>query len=145
LTLDEIFEMWDDDCKVDPTDLGNAALDISKLHNRYLRLLSMENRELRKLESRYRQLYNLKMEYYQGNLNGTEDLVKLGWEPWKKVTLKADCQRVVEADRDVIRLTEAIGEQREKTQVLTSILKEVMSRSWNVRAAIDVMKFNAGA
>lgn len=145
MDIEDIFTEWDDDSRIDPIDLGNEALKISKLHNKYHRFLAVENRELRKMEARYKQLFNLKSEWYMGTLNGTEELTKLGWEPQRKVTLKPDLARVVEADRDIIKLSELIGEQKEKTFLLTSILKEVMQRSFNVRAAIDVMKFNAGS
>lgn len=145
MTTDEILELYSGDARIDPIDLGNEALKITKLFEKYIRIHAIENRELRKLESRYKQLYNLKCEWYMGTLNGTEELTKLGWEPQRKATLKPDLQRVVEADRDVIKLTEMIGEQKDKVQLLKDIVKEVKDRSFNIARAVEVMKFNAGA
>ena len=51
MTVDEIFEEWEIDSKVDSMDLGGALLEIPKLHHKYLTYLSNENRELRKLEA----------------------------------------------------------------------------------------------
>jgi hypothetical protein len=145
MTLEEILEEWDTDSRIDPLDLGNEVLRLTNLHGKYLRLLAIEGRELRELEGRLKQLVHLKTEWYKGNLNGTEELKKLGWEPHLKNVLNPDMQRHIDADREVIRLTRSVGEQREKKEVLSSILKEVFSRSFNIRAAIDWRKFEAGA
>lgn len=145
MTLEEIFEQWDLDSKIDHTDLGGEVLRLTSLHNKYTRLLAMENRELRKLESLYKQLYNLKSDWYLGTLNGTDELTKLGWEPQRRIVLKADVPRVVEADKDIVKMSEKLGEQREKREVLMSIIKEIFSRSFNIRAAIEWRKFEAGA
>jgi hypothetical protein len=145
LTLDEILEEWDVDTKIDPLDLGGEALKISRLHHKYTRQSAIENRELRRLEARRNQLVSLKTDYYLGNLNGTDQLEQLGWEPMRRVLLKADVGRAVEVDKDVVKLTEILGEQREKSEILKSIVKEIMTRSFNIRASIEMMKYNAGA
>jgi Recombination, repair and ssDNA binding protein UvsY. len=145
MTIDEILEVYSEDAHIDPIDLGNEALKITKLFEKYIRLHAFENRELRKLESRYKQLYNLKCDWYMGTLNGTEELTKLGWEPQRKVILKPDLPRTVEGDRDVIKLTEIIGEQKDKVNLLKDIVKEVKDRSFNIARAVEVMKFNAGS
>ena len=145
MLLEEIFTHWEKDSTIDPIDLGGEALNISKLHNKYLRLLSIERKEARRLESKYKQLVSLKSDWYLGILNGTEELTKLGWEPQRHVVLKADLPRYVDSDKDIIKLVEILGEQKEKVEVLNLIMKEIMTRNWNIRAAIDMLKFNAGA
>lgn len=145
MTVDEIFEEWNVDSKIEQFDLGGSALNIPKLHAKYLRLLAVENASLRKLESRYKKLIQLKTEYFGGYLNGTDELKKLEWPPYTRTILKPDMQRIVEADSQVIQLTEAIGEAKEKTSILSSIIKEVSAMSFNVRAAIEWTKFTAGA
>lgn len=145
MTIDEILEIYSSDAHIDPVDLGNEALKITKLFEKYIRFHAFESRELRKLESRYKQLYNLKCEWYMGTLNGTDELKKLGWEPNRKTILKTDLQRTVEGDKDIIKLTEIIAEQRDKVNLLKDIVKEVKDRSFNIARAVEVMKFNAGA
>ena len=42
MTLDEIFEEWSKDSQLDKAEIGNAALEIAKLHNKYYQFLSRE-------------------------------------------------------------------------------------------------------
>lgn len=144
MELDDIFNYWNTDSKIDSLDLANEALKIPKLHNKYLRFHSEENLKLKKLESQYKKLVSLKYEYYSGVLNGTEELKKLGWEPFLKVILKSDISRYVDGDQDIQKLVMLIDNQKEKVDVLTSILKEVMTRNFIIKNAIEYMKFTNG-
>jgi hypothetical protein len=38
MTLEEIFELWEKDSSINPSELGNAALDLAKLHHKYYSL-----------------------------------------------------------------------------------------------------------
>ena len=145
MTLDDIFSAWEEDSRIDPLDLGGAALNIPLLHSKYLRYLSGENRDLRKLESSYKKLVQLKIEYFGGFLNGTDELTKLGWGPFTRKVLKSDIQQWVDSDPMVVKLTENIGEQKEKVSILTSILREVSAMSFNIKSGIEWRKFTEGA
>ena len=35
MTLDEIFDLWSEDSVINVSELGNAAIDIAKLHHKY--------------------------------------------------------------------------------------------------------------
>lgn len=144
MNTEEILEEYEKIAKIDQLDLGNEALNITKHFSKFLRYLAIEGRELRRMETRYKQLVNLKSEWFLGTLNGTEELKKLGWEPMQRVVLKPDLNRHLEADRDVIKLTEMLGEQRDKVSIIKDIMKEVKDRSFNIRAAVDMRKFEAG-
>lgn len=144
MTLDEIYEEYGVDSKINQTDLDNEGRKIPLLHNKYLRMLSNENRELRKLESQYKKLYHLKVEYFGGYLNGTEQLKELGWPAFTRTIMKNDMDRFVESDPQIVKLTELIGESKEKVNVLTSILKEIMARNYVLTNIQGWIKFNAG-
>jgi Recombination, repair and ssDNA binding protein UvsY len=144
MTLDEILNDYNIDSKINQLDLDNEGVRIPLLHHKYLRLLSIENRELRKYESQYKKLVQLKTEYFGGFLNGTDELKKLGWDPFTRTVVKADIPRFVEADQSIINLTEIIGEQKEKVSVLSSILKEIMARNYVITNILNWIKFNAG-
>jgi hypothetical protein len=144
MTLDEIFEEWGPDCKIEPLDLSGSLQSIPMLINKYRRYLAIESKEQRKLEARLKQLVQLKTEYIGGFLNGTEELKELGWPPYTRTVLKGDVARFVEADRDVMKLTEQLAEQKEKTSVLFDVLKELGWRSNVVRGMIDWRKITEG-
>lgn len=144
MELEEIFAEWNKDSVINEMDLGSSALEIPRLHNKYLKYLSTENKILRKFESQYKKLVFLKTEYYSGVLNGTDELDKLGWEPFKRTLLKQDIPKHVESDTDVQKMIQYIGEQKEKVEVLNSIMKEIMSRNFIIKSAIDWRKFTEG-
>jgi len=110
-----------------------------------MRYLHAERAELRKLEARHAQLVQYKTEYFRGDLNGTDVLKELGWEPFKGMVMKEDLARRVATDRTVVKLAEQIGEQKEKISVIAGILDHIKSLSFDIRGAIEWQKFLAGA
>jgi hypothetical protein len=50
----------------------------------------------------------------------------------------------MEADKDMITLSLKIGIQNEKIDLLESIIKTILSRGYNIKAAIDWEKFKMG-
>ena len=144
MTLDELLEEWSPDCRIEPLDLFDSLRRIPLMINKYRRYLAIENKELRKLETRHKQLVHLKTEYLMGILNGTEELKELGWEPCKRIILKADVPRHLDADKELIKLTEMLADQREKTDVLHDILKELAWRSNTIKGMIEWKKITEG-
>ena len=47
MKLDEIHNMWSQDCEMNRIELGEEALKIPKLHSKYLRMFSDETMLLR--------------------------------------------------------------------------------------------------
>lgn len=143
MKLESIFEMWDQDSRVDRQRLDEEALNISMLHAKYHRIFTNERLTLRKYEAELKELKLQKFEFYtQGP---TKETVELGWQlpPIGKV-LKADANTYVDADKDIINLSLKIGIQHEKIGLLESIIKTLQNRGYNIRAAIDYIKFTSG-
>ena len=77
MTLDEIFDLWSDDTQIDRTELGNAALELAKLHHKYYRIFSQERLTHKKLEADMKQL---KLDKYEFYVDGpTEEHIAKGW------------------------------------------------------------------
>lgn len=144
MTIDEIFAAWEPDSRIEPLDLSDSLRSIPLLIHKYRRMLAAENKELRMLEARREQLVHLKTEYFGGYLNGTDQLKELGWEPYTRTVIKSDLPRFVAADSMVIKLTERVGEQKEKVSVLDTILKELSWRSNVIRGMIEWRKITEG-
>ena len=51
----------------------------------------------------------------------------------------------MEADREIVSLNLRIGYQLEKIDLLESIIKMVMNRNFQIKSAIDWIKFEQGA
>jgi len=143
MKIEKIFEEWDADTDFDKTELGDEALKVSKLHHKYFRILSQERITRRSLEADLKVLRLEKFEFYtQGP---SKESVERGWEmpPIGRV-VKSEVNNYMEADRDIINLSLKIGIQNEKIDLLESIIKTILSRGYNIKAAIDWEKFKMG-
>ena len=143
MKIEKIFEEWDADTDFDKTELGDEALKVSKLHHKYFRILSQERITRRSLEADLKILRLEKFEFYtQGP---SKESVERGWEmpPIGRV-VKSEVNNYMEADKDMIALSLKIGIQNEKIDLLESIIKTILSRGYNIKAAIDWEKFKMG-
>lgn len=143
MTLEEIYDLWKDDCEFDRSQLGNSALDIAKLHHKYYQILSREKLTLRKMES---DLKRLKLDKYEFYIDGpTQEQIEAGWKlPPKGRILKTDVNMYLEADQDLIKMNLKILYQSEKIDLLESIIKMVMNRGFQINSAIQWAKFQNG-
>lgn len=145
MNLDQIFEEWERDSRTDPTNLGNAALTIPKLHVKYLRLLTNEKLLYRKMEQSFQQLCARKRDWMMGEMT-KEELADLGWQPWLRVTpLRSQVDELIKIDSDVVTETLKLAFQKEKVDVLESIMKQIFNRGFQINSAINWAKFQAGA
>lgn len=144
MKLDDILEMWSEDCNVDRTELGEEALKIPKLHSKYLRHFSEERLLLRRLEEEKRELIKLKHDYYRGILP-EDDLKFNGWEPFQLNVLKSDVPMYIDSDQDIIKMNLKMAMQNEKVSTLEAIIKSISNRGYLIKSAIDFERFKVGA
>jgi hypothetical protein len=142
IVLDELLEMWRNDSEIDRTEPGKALLDIPKLHSKYLNILSKHRLLSKESEFRFNQLRRLKWEYYTGKLDDVTLKAK-GWEPFPYV-LKAEVTSYLESDEDLNKLLARKIMHDEIVDVCTSIMKELNSRTFQLRSYIDYEKFIHG-
>ena len=140
--LDDLLAMWTKDSEIDRTEPGKALLDIPKLHSKYLNILSNHRLLIRDAEFKYNRMKKIKWEYYTGKMDD-ESLKKHGWEPFPFV-LKSDITTYLEADEDLNRYLAQKMLHEEIVEVCNSILKELNSRTYQLRAWIDWEKFIQG-
>lgn len=143
MKIETIYEMWAEDSNIDRMDLGEESLKISSLHQKYSQIFAHEKIQLRKYEA---QLKVLKLEKYEFYTQGpTQETQEKGWElPAIGKVIRSDVQQYIEADKDVIHLTLRIGIQNEKISLLDSIIKNIFNRGFQIKNAIDWMKYASG-
>tara|TARA_R110002096_G_scaffold113172_1_gene246162 strand:- start:5802 stop:6212 length:411 start_codon:yes stop_codon:yes gene_type:complete len=132
------------DLVMDETELDIESLKTPQLHNKYLIFYTDEKLILGKMKS---DLYRLKKDkwlYYTGKMS-QEELNEMDWEPFSLNILKTDIDKFTNADNDIILLNNKILLQQEKVDYLESIIKIVNNRQWNIRSAIDWIKFTNGS
>lgn len=144
MNIEQIFNEWSTDCEIDPIEAGHASLDIPKLHNKYIRYHTDERLILLKLEKEYDKLYKNMYEYYCGTLD-TDTRKELELEPNQRLYLKTDIPMYMKSDNKIVALSLKIGVQKEKIQLLDSIVKMIQYRHNQIKTYIDYEKFKAGA
>jgi hypothetical protein len=143
MKLEEIESLWEQDAKIDRTDLDNESLRIPTLHGKYYKIYLREKVQLKAEEQEYKTFYKLKHEYYTGKLS-KEELDHCGWEPFQFV-LKNDLQVYIDADKDIAERLLKLQVQREKVDLLESIIKTLNGRGFLIKNAIDFIRFTSGA
>lgn len=143
MKLEDIQILWDKDSKINPADLATESLRVPDLHNKYYKIYTNERLLLSKWELEFKKLYKEKYEYYMGIMDEGELRVN-GWEPFALKVLKADLPIYMEADQDIINISQKLSLQKEKINFLEALIKNLNNRGFLIKNAIDWNKFTNG-
>ena len=89
-------------------------------------------------------MQRLLLEYYLGELDNQE-LQELGRQQFFKKLLKNEVNTYIESDDAFIESTIKVAMQDEKVSYLDSIIKSLNNRGFQIKSALDWMKFTTGA
>ena len=140
--LQKLLDMWAVDSNIDRTEPGKELINIPKLHSKYLNILSRHRMLSKQSEFKYNKIKKLKWEYYTGKLD-KDQLEKYGWEPFPFV-LKSEITTYLESDDDINKHIAQKILHDEIVDVCTSILKELNSRTFQLRDFIAWERFIQG-
>ncbi len=140
--LDDLLEMWRKDAEIDRTEPGKELLNIPKLHSKYVTILSNHRLMLKDAEFQLNRWKKIKWEYYTGKLDD-DDLKKYGWDPFP-FTLKSDITTYLEADEDINKYKAKKILHEEIVDVCIAIIKELNSRTYQLRDFIAWERFVNG-
>ena len=143
MTLDEIRTELERDMVLDQAALDLESLKIPQLHSKYLNFLMDERLVQRKAEADYSILLREKWEYYTGKMS-QEELDSRGWQPFALKILRQDIDLYLNSDTDLIKLQQKTQYQKEKVALLEEVVKELNTRHWKIRNAIEWRKFTNG-
>tara|TARA_R110002020_G_scaffold141359_4_gene313027 strand:- start:4363 stop:4797 length:435 start_codon:yes stop_codon:yes gene_type:complete len=143
MNLDQIRKMAQQDIPMDKTELDVESMRTPQLHNKYLIVYTDEKLILTKFNSELKVLERNKWLYYTGKMSH-EQLQEHGWEPFDLNVLKTDIDRFMQADSDIITLSNKVALQKEKVNYLENIIKIINNRQWSIRSTIDWLKFTNG-
>ena len=144
ITLEELQNMWQTDCKVDELNLGQESTRIPELHSKYLNLLTTYRLQCRKAQSDMQKMRRLKWKFYRGELDQKE-LNDLGWEQYLgNAPLNNQMNEFLDTDEDIIRLTDKLEYVNTCFTLCESVMKSINSRSFDIKNAIEWTKFSNG-
>jgi hypothetical protein len=145
MKIEDIIGMWQEDVKIDETELSRESLNIPLLHGKYLKHFSDERLKLRAFKMKQKQLHQRLMDYYRGDLNNPEDLAELGREPYPFKRLKNEVSYYVESDSEMVQLNTKIAYQQEMVDVLEEIIKAINTRGYVIKNSLDFIRFTSGS
>lgn len=143
MKIEDIVSEWDKDCKMDETELGDESTKIPVLHNKYLKIYIGENAQLKRIMAQRAKLKRTLSEYYLGELD-RDELEELGREQFYKKLLKNEVDSYIESDDEFIELNLKLGLQQEKVNYLDAVIKSINNRGFQIKNAIDWLKFTNG-
>jgi hypothetical protein len=145
ITLNELQDAWKTDCKIDELNLGSESIKTAELHSKYLNHLTNFKLQLRKFESQMLTLRRVKWRYFRGELSKLE-LDDLGWEQYLgPQPLKNEMQEYLDSDSEIIKINDKLDYVRACLYQCESIMKSLNSRTWDIKNAVEFMKFTNGS
>jgi|TARA_R100000030_G_scaffold9025_2_gene6204 hypothetical protein len=140
MNLDEIQASWAEDSKLDPDNLHNESIKIPSLHSKYYNIYNNIVLLKKMEENKYKILKKKKWLYYTGKAE--PDVYKEN--PFDHKVLKPDIDKYMDADEDIMRLVSKIEYYQTMLSFIDSILKTILNRTYQIKNAIEFMRFTAG-
>lgn len=146
MSIDEILDMWELDCKVNPNKLDDTSIQTIMLHSKYLPLLTRAKLRLKKAESDFAELKRDKWLWFHGKMSRGE-IDKRGWDydPLDGLkVLKSDMGQFIETDQHVKAAKLKIDYLKTEVEALEEILNTIRWRHSHVKNIISWRQFEAG-
>lgn len=140
MNINEIEEMWKEDSQIDPDNLHLESLKIPSLHSKYYEIYNNISLLKKLEENKYSELQRDKWLYYTGKAD--PEIYKKN--PFDYRILKADLDRFLNSDQELIKSKTKIDYYQLMLKFLESILKNIENRNYTIKNSIDFMKFTAG-
>ena len=140
MNIDEIQTLWEEDSKLDPDNLHNESIKIPSLHSKYYKIYNNILLLKKMEESKYKILKKEKWLYYSGKAEPDVYIEK----PFDHKVLKNDLDKYLDADDELIKSLSKLDYYQSMLSYLDSILKTILNRTYQIKNAIEFMRFTAG-
>ncbi len=141
LDLEKIQEMWEKDSKMDPDNLHTESLNIPTLHSKYHQIYNNVFLLRKKAEQLRKNIRHERYEYFSGKAD--PDVYIENPFP-KKIRDKDTMQKYLDADDKLSNASLKIEYYDTMLVYLESILKQITNRTYQIKNAIEFMRFNSG-
>lgn len=141
MNLELIQKMWSQDCIIDRDNLHEESLKIPQLHAKYYELYSNIILLKAKAEQQRKNIRHERFEYYSGKAD-PEIYVENPFP--KKIRDKDTLQKYLDADEKLSEICLKIDYYETLINYLQDILKVIANRTYQIKNAVEFMKFQAG-
>ena len=141
IDLNGIQTMWEEDSKIDPDNLHTESLNVPVLHAKYFDLYNTIFLLMKKAQQQRKNIRHERYEYFSGKAD-PEIYIK---DPFPKIIRdKVSMQMYLDGDEKLSSTSLKIEYYETMLNYLESILKQVSNRTYQIKNAVEVMKFQAG-
>ena len=139
--LDTIQSMWVKDSKMDPDNLHSESLNIPILHAKYYDLYNNITLLRKKADQQRKNIRHERYEYFSGK---ADPEVYIDNPFPKKIRDKDTLQKYLDADEKLSGVSLKIEYYDVMMKYLEEILKQLAQRTYQIKNAIEFMRFSAG-
>ncbi len=133
--------MWEKDSKIDRDNLHEESLNIPMLHAKYHDLYNNLILLRKKAEQQRKNVRHERYEYFSGK----SDPEVYAENPFpKKIRDKDTMQKYMDADDKLSNVSLKIDYYDTMLVYLESILKQITNRTYQIKNAIEFMRFSSG-
>ena len=137
MNLDEIRDMWREDCQIDTNDLDTENFKVTVIHEKYLNIWSHFRLMLSDAEAKSKRMYKEKFEYYSGK--APAQVYKEN--PFNHKVLKGDLNTYIWADDEYLKSKQKIDYLETCINYLENVLKQCSNRGFQIKNVIELKKY----
>ena len=141
LDLDEIQKMWEKDAHIDMDNLHQESINVPMLHAKYFEIYNTVILLKKKAEQTRKNIRHERYEYFTGKADPevyTENPFP------KKIRDKDTLQKYLDADEKLSQVSLKVEYYDTILNYLESILKLIQNRTYQIKNAIEFLRFQAG-
>tara|TARA_A100001035_G_scaffold156182_1_gene123303 strand:+ start:1345 stop:1782 length:438 start_codon:yes stop_codon:yes gene_type:complete len=139
--LEEIQKMWVKDAHIDMDNLHDESIKVPALHAKYFEMYNTVVLLKKKAEQSRKNVRHERYEYFSGKAD--PDVYLENPFP-KKIRDKDTLQKYLDADDKLSQISLKVEYYETILNYLESILKVIQNRTYQIKNAIDFLKFQAG-
>ena len=139
--LDTIQKMWVEDSKIDIDNLHTESLNIPMLHAKYFDLYNNIVLLKKKAEQQKKNIRHERYEYFSGKAD-PEVYIENPFP--KKIRDKETMQKYLDADDKLSNVSLKVEYYDTMLNYLESILKVIQNRTYQIKNAIEFIRFQSG-
>ncbi len=139
--LEEIQKMWVKDSHIDMDNLHDESIKVPALHAKYFEMYNTVVLLKKKAEQSRKNVRHERYEYFSGKAD--PDVYLENPFP-KKIRDKDTLQKYLDADDKLSQISLKVEYYETLLNYLESILKMIQNRTYQIKNAIDFLKFQAG-
>ena len=141
IDLEGIQEMWKKDSNIDPDNLHTESLNIPVHHAKYFEMYNTILLLRKKAEQQRKNIRHERYEYFSGKADPSIYIEN----PFpKKIRDKDTMQKYLDADEKLSTVSLKIDYYDTMLVYLESILKVIQNRTYQIKNAIEFMRFQSG-